>query len=170
MFYAAVQFFLDCGQFVLTSFQNQTLLLFVLGFVINRRIVIKVIKYMGHHNACVIRRLLGYNNICAITNNHFFKCLWVQKHFLLFPKFINIARNSKVLPLLLIIHFAQVFHLRSQKFLTFASGYNWVDENLLTLYLLYNTDKTKVNYKSEMRLRLIRRIFFIDHQIILDEV
>ena len=117
-------FFLDSGQFVLTSFQNQTLLLFVLGFVINRRIVIKVIKYMGHHNACVIRRLLGYNNICAITNNHFFKCLWVQKHFLLFPKFINIARNSKVLPLLLIIHFAQVFHLRSQKFLTFASGYN----------------------------------------------
>ena len=42
LFYAAVQFLLDCGQFVLTGFQNWTLLKFALGFVIDRRILIEV--------------------------------------------------------------------------------------------------------------------------------
>ena len=80
-------FFLDCGQFVLTGFQNWTLLKFALGFVIDRRILIKVIKYTGHHNACVIRLLLGYYEICTITNNQFLKCLWVHgKTFSALPK------------------------------------------------------------------------------------
>ena len=76
----------------------------------------------------------------------------MKKHFLLSPKFINIERNLKVLPLLLLIHFTQVFHLRrSQKetFLTFASGYTKVDENLSTLHLLCSCDETKVNHKNE---------------------
>ena len=86
----------------------------------------------------------------------------MEKHFLLSPKFINIVRNLKVLPLLLLIQFALVFHLRRSE-----------DSILVVqhlLYLLCGTDKTKVNYKSEIRLRLIKRIFFIDHQIILDSV
>ena len=39
LFYAAVQFLLDCGKFVLTGFQNWTLLKFALGFVIDMRIL-----------------------------------------------------------------------------------------------------------------------------------
>ena len=75
LFYAAVQFLLDCGQFVLTGFQNWTLLKFALGFVIDRKILIKVIKYTGHLNACAVRLLLGYYEICTITNKQFLKCL-----------------------------------------------------------------------------------------------
>ena len=75
LFYATIQFLFNCGQFVLTGFQNWTLLKFALGFVIDRRILIKVIRYTGHHNACVIRLLLGYYDICTITNEQFLKCL-----------------------------------------------------------------------------------------------
>ena len=42
LFYAAAQFLLDCGKFVLTGFQNWTLLKFALGFVIDMRILIEV--------------------------------------------------------------------------------------------------------------------------------
>ena len=87
LFYATIQFLFDCGQFVLTGFQNWTLLKFALGFIIGRRILIKVIRYTGHHNACVIRLLLRYYDICTITNKQFLKCLRVHgKTFSAFPK------------------------------------------------------------------------------------
>ena len=55
--------------------------------------------------------------------------------------------------------------LPSPKFINKGRNFN---ENLLTLYLLCSTEKTKVNYKIKTRLRLIKRIFFINHEIILD--
>ena len=86
------------------------LLKFALGFVNDKRILIKVIKYTGHHNACAIRLLLGYHEICTITNNQFLKCLWVHGKTL--SALPNLGKNLKVLPFLLLIYFAQVFHLR----------------------------------------------------------
>ena len=81
-----IQFLFDCGQFVLMGVQNWTLLEFALGFVIDRRILIKVIKYTARHNACVIRLLLGYCDICTITNNQFLKCLSAWKKIFCFPQ------------------------------------------------------------------------------------